>query len=657
MKRSSLILYLYAGVVAAAGCALFAVTLGGGFDSSIFGSLHFWLLAAGVIAGEFIHIKVPHRQEVVSVTVGDPFTLSLLFTFGLGPAMVVKIVATVLEDLKRRQTWWKTLFNVGQFSLSLGVGYWVFRFSGYSALIETTLDAEVIFLAILGAFTYFAFNLVVVTTAISMAIGEPPLKTLRSNLVETGVIQQAALLGFTPVVTAAVHDSAALFPLLLIPIIVVYQSGQLMQKQVTLAEQLRELYETTRIANSKVGTRESVRELSERVCSMFGATSASITFFPREGEESSWRTTLDVTDGSFAYMEPVDLDPTQGVWARAASESRAILLADPIENPRLKAHFEGQGVRDLMIAAMHSEDAVNGLIEVRNHRGPQSFKVEDLKLFETFANHASIALENARLINELEDSLVHLTEMNRLKDDFVASVSHELRTPLTSIQGYVKTLLRVDAKFPPEQQRSFLETVDKQSNRLHRLIEDLLAVSRLESHSEPMSISLLSLEDLAREVVEELRDKTGDRDVTLDFEKLPALESDEGKVHQILINLVDNALKYTPAAAPVVIEGRALGDGASISVIDAGPGIPLEVQDLVFDRFYQVDQSATRTVGGTGLGLYICRRMAETIGGRVWLERSGPEGSVFSLWVPPTIRPALAPDEPIADPTRRAWKI
>jgi signal transduction histidine kinase len=356
-------------------------------------------------------------------------------------------------------------------------------------------------------------------------------------------------------------------------------------------------------------------------------------------------------------MEPVELDPTQGVWTRATSENRAILLAEPIENPQLKAHFEALGVSDLMIAAMHSEDAVNGLIEVRNRRGPQTFSAEDLKLFETLANHASIALENARLIDELEDSLVHLTEMNRLKDDFVASVSHELRTPLTSIQGYVKTLLREDAQFPPDQQRSFLETVDRQSNRLHRLIEDLLAVSRLESQSEIMSPSVISLEELAREVVEELRDKAGGHDVVFEFEDLPALESDEGKVHQILLNLVDNAFKYTPAGTTVTIQGRSLGKGATISVADQGVGIPAEEQDKVFDRFYQIDQTATRAVGGTGLGLYICRRMAEAIGGRVWLERSGPEGSVFSLWVPSTMRaPRPQPDTPqVAGDA--GWKI
>jgi signal transduction histidine kinase len=335
-------------------------------------------------------------------------------------------------------------------------------------------------------------------------------------------------------------------------------------------------------------------------------------------------------------MEEMDMDPARGVWARVAAEEQAVLVARPIQNEALRAFYTEQGIKDAMVAPLHGEDRVVGVIHVCNRLGDvTTFNTEDLKLFETLVNHASVSIENARLVGKLEDSLAHLTEMNRLKDDFVASVSHELRTPLTSIRGYVQTLLRPDVDFDADERRSFLETVDRQSGRLHRLIEDLLAVSRIESETDPSTLAPVSLRQLAEDVADELRSKTDGHGIELDLPpELPLVQTDPGKVHQILLNLVDNALKYTAAGTTIAVAGAPAGNGVSISVTDQGAGIPLDAQEKIFDRFYQVDQSATRTVGGAGLGLYICRRMAEAIGGRVWLEKSDEEGSTFSLWIP-----------------------
>ncbi len=141
---------------------------------------------------------------------------------------------------------------------------------------------------------------------------------------------------------------------------------------------------------------------------------------------------------------------------------------------------------------------------------------------------ASVSLQNTRLVSRLEASLEHLKAANRLKDDFVAVVSHELRTPLTSIQGYVKTLIQLTGDLDVEQQRSFLEAADRQSERLRRLIEQLLVVSRLESHVEPLTITSISLRSLTRQIVEELRTTAHGHVFDVRFEELvEALDSDE----------------------------------------------------------------------------------------------------------------------------------
>lgn len=248
---------------------------------------------------------------------------------------------------------------------------------------------------------------------------------------------------------------------------------------------------------------------------------------------------------------------------------------------------------------------------------------------------ATASLHNSELVSRLEAALEQEKELSRMKDDFVAVVSHELRTPLTSIQGYVKTLVQLDGEIDEEQRRSFLEAADRQSERLRRLIEQLLVVSRLESHAEPLTLSLISVGQVARQVADELLPRTHGHVFDLRFEQgLAFVETDESKVHQILSNLVENALKYSLPDTRVTIQGEGKDGGVLVSVKDEGRGIPDEAQDKIFDRFYQVDSSATRSVGGTGLGLYICRKMAESIGGRLWLERSDERGTMFCLWMP-----------------------
>ncbi|MFN2544096.1 MAG: sensor histidine kinase [Actinomycetota bacterium] len=237
---------------------------------------------------------------------------------------------------------------------------------------------------------------------------------------------------------------------------------------------------------------------------------------------------------------------------------------------------------------------------------------------------ASALLKNSRL-----------QELNQLKDDFVAMVSHELRTPLTSIQGSVKTLIQLGHDLDEEQRLSFLEAVDRQSDRLRRLIERLLVVARLESDAERVSFAPVPVRTLCEYVVFELRPSAGAHSFQFDFDpELVEVETDEGKVHQILSNLAENALKYSRADSRITIRCRVEAEAVALIVEDQGPGIPEDAHDRIFDRFYQVDQSRTRHVGGTGLGLYICRKLAEAIGGKLTLDAGYHEGCRFVLRLP-----------------------
>ena len=646
--------YRYVAFICIVGMLAFSTVLGRGLAAGIFTSTPFWVFALSVLAAELVPIRLPGRREAVTVTVSGPFVLALLLSQGLLAAVLAIAFASAVDDLFRRKAYWKLLFNISQYTLSLTAAHYVL--TGLTDL-PRTQDAfkptEV--LGILACvLTYFAANVLIVGAGIALARRLSIISSLKNDFALQAT-HQPALLALAPIVVASADHSIWLTPLLLLPMVVVYHSITVSVKHVELAENLGSLYAATRMSHSSSTLEDFLRDLLRQTAEMFQAESVSITMFPTD-DDGSYVTSTYTPDGTFRFNEPVDLDPKEGVWARVAAEASAVLLSRPIENERLREHFESQGIREAMVAALHAEGQTLGFITVANRAGDQTFDENALRLLEMLTSHASVSIQNAFLVSKLEDSLAHLREMNQLKDDFVASVSHELRTPLTSIRGYVRTLLRPDVEFSAEDQKSFLETIDRQSTRLHRLIEDLLAVSRIESASDSTVMTAVALPFLLNDVIDEIRTRVDPSLISVRLEEgLPSVNTDAGKVHQIISNLIDNAAKYGGQDKPIIVEGRAETEGVVVSVSDQGPGVPKELQEKIFDRFYQVDQSATRSVGGAGLGLYICRRMAEAIGGRVWLERSTPEGATFSMWIPLKPQPSAALQS--VGPTDGGWKL
>lgn len=182
-----------------------------------------------------------------------------------------------------------------------------------------------------------------------------------------------------------------------------------------------------------------------------------------------------------------------------------------------------------------------------------------------------------------------------------------------------------------------LEAADRQCDRLGRLIDQLLVARRVESRPEGGGDALgpVSLPALCEQVVDELRARANGHTLDLHVDPGPdPVVTDEGKVRQILTNLLENAVKYSPDHTTISVRCRSDGDSVVLSVRDEGPGIPVELQGRIFERFFQGDRSARKRAGGAGLGLYICRKLAHDIGAAVALERSDERGSVFSLRVP-----------------------
>jgi two-component system phosphate regulon sensor histidine kinase PhoR len=232
-----------------------------------------------------------------------------------------------------------------------------------------------------------------------------------------------------------------------------------------------------------------------------------------------------------------------------------------------------------------------------------------------------------------------VTELRRLeavRRDFVANVSHELKTPLTAIHGIVETLLD-DEAMEAAQQRRFLAKIHDQSAQMATLVTDLLTLARVESKESALSQEPLDLREQATESARLLQPEVeakGHR-LTLDLPDSPVrIVGDEKAVRQIIGNLLDNAIKYTPEGGRIGVRVRAEGEQAVIEVQDTGIGIEPRHQDRIFERFYRVDKGRSRALGGTGLGLSIVKHMTSALGGEVAVESTPGEGSTFRVRLP-----------------------
>lgn len=270
-------------------------------------------------------------------------------------------------------------------------------------------------------------------------------------------------------------------------------------------------------------------------------------------------------------------------------------------------------------------------------------------LADQLADQNTILAEQAERLEQLLEKEHHtvdeLRELNRMKGEFVAVVSHELRTPVTALMGYAKTLQQPEFANDPVMRAEFLERMERQSDRLLRLVENLLTASNLENHRVSISVGRVLFEDLVREIVEGLAGEASRIHVAVP-EDLPVLYTDRQLLSRVLQNLVDNALKYSPDGSPCELEAVAAGDAIVFWVQDYGIGIPSDEQPRIFDRFYQVDQSSTRTFRGAGLGLSLVQDLLGHLGGTIEVGSTPGEGSRFTVRLPvkhPSIqRPAVA---------------
>jgi signal transduction histidine kinase len=235
-----------------------------------------------------------------------------------------------------------------------------------------------------------------------------------------------------------------------------------------------------------------------------------------------------------------------------------------------------------------------------------------------------------------------------MRQDLVATVSHELRTPLAAIYGAALTLRRGDIELEVELRDKLLEVVVEEASRLSGIVNDLLLASHLDSGKLRINIEQCDPLEIVQLEIDAARiQKPANVELALTSpQSLPAVAVDAGQLRQVISNLIDNAIKYSPDGGTVTVSIEERDHHVRFAVTDTGLGIPAAEQRRIFEKFYRLDPDMTRGIGGTGLGLYICRELVRRVNGRIWVESQSGEGSTFFVEVPQEQPAGQATDDP-----------
>jgi signal transduction histidine kinase len=294
------------------------------------------------------------------------------------------------------------------------------------------------------------------------------------------------------------------------------------------------------------------------------------------------------------------------------------------------------GWRSALFVPLVSEGAGIGCIGILR-RESAGFDDKEIALAQTFAEQAVIAIQNARLFNEIQDKSRQLEIANQHKSEFLANMSHELRTPLNAIIGFSEVLIERMFGELNEKQDDYLKDIHTSGKHLLSLINDILDLSKIEAGRMELDLDSFDVPAAIGNAVTLVRERAQRHGITLGIEVAPEVgetRADERKFKQILLNLLTNAVKFTPDGGCVDVRAR-LADGVlEVAVADTGIGIAKDDQDAVFEEFRQVGRHYTNKQEGTGLGLTLTRRFVELHGGRLWLDSELGRGSTFTFTLP-----------------------
>ncbi len=401
---------------------------------------------------------------------------------------------------------------------------------------------------------------------------------------------------------------------------------------VALSRQMSTMLDFTRVVETLVS--DLVRDVP--------VTHSALLIFDREQNQFAVRHEAAVLERRPARA--VAADGALVAWLRADD---GVLVKDEIKlDPRLARHFESaeNEIDDIdasIIVPLKAERKLVGILLVGEKLSGEIFDADELALLAVLGSQAAVALENARLYEELSASNVRLAEASQHKTRFLAGMSHELRTPLNSITGFSKLMLnKVDGDLTPLQM-SYLQSIHSSGTHLLQLVSSVLDMSRIEAGKLDLQREAVDVAPLVAECVETARALAERKSLRIESDlaaDLPTADADRTKLKQVLLNLLSNAVKFT-AQGRVVVRARSEAGALHIMVADTGSGINAKDLPRLFEPFTRIENTA-RSTDGTGLGLMLTKRFVELHGGRIWVESREGQGSTFHFTLPAIRQPA-----------------
>ena len=404
-------------------------------------------------------------------------------------------------------------------------------------------------------------------------------------------------------------------------------------------DQLTALGEISRAVSSTLDVETVLETIVSRASQLAGADGCAIYEFDDATEAFHIRAAHNLDAALVATLRASPLRKGEGTMGRAAETREPIQVADIAVAGAYQSHIRdmllGAGYRALLSVPLLREGKIIGSLSLNRHT-PGDFPQEAVEVLKTFATQSALAIQNARLFREIADKSAQLEAASRHKSEFLANMSHELRTPLNAIIGFSEVL--VDRMFGElnEKQDEYLKDIFASGQHLLSLINDILDLSKIEAGRMELEAADFDLPSAIDNALILVRERAGRRGITLGHEvdeRLGQIRGDERKVKQVLLNLLSNALKFTPEGGRIDVGARVHDGVAEVSVTDTGVGIAPEDQEAVFEEFRQVG-AAEKKVEGTGLGLALARKFIELHGGRIWVTSAVGAGSTFTFTLP-----------------------
>src|SRR5262245_14238379 len=408
-------------------------------------------------------------------------------------------------------------------------------------------------------------------------------------------------------------------------------------------DELTALGDVGRALSSTLDLETVLQTIVTRANELAGTDGGSIYEYDEEAEVFRLRASSWADPREAETLEPIGratpIPRGQGAASRAAALRQPTQIPDigvegayesPIRGPLLQA-----GYRAILTVPLLLEDRVIGALSI-SRKMPGEFAPEIVRLLSTFATQSALAIQNARLFREIEQKSRELEAASRHKSEFLANMSHELRTPLNAIIGFSEVLSERMFGELNERQEEDLKDIHASGQHLLSLINDILDLSQIEAGRMELELTDFHVPSAIENALTLFRERASRRGITLGHEisnQVATIRGDERKVKQVLLNLLSNALKFTPEGGRVNVRAS-LHDGlVDISVTDTGVGIAPEDQEKVFEEFRQVGTADTK-VEGTGLGLALSRKFIELHSGRIWVQSQPGKGSTFSFTLP-----------------------